>query len=139
MHEKIENTSNSNELRLDESSPDKVDLAFKDEYLQLQRRLILAILLITVFAGLITALFFEISFAISLLLGSISGVLYIRLLARSIGKLGKSSRSVGKVQLLVPVLLVVAVSKLPQLDLIPALLGFLLYKPAIFLQALLES
>jgi len=43
---------------------------------------------------------------------------------------------VGKIQLLVPVLLVLAASKVPQLDLIPALLGFLLYKPALIIQFL---
>ena len=75
----------------------------------------------------------------SLLVGALSGVLYLRLLARSIGKLGTSSKSVGKIQLIVPVLLVLAVSKLSQLELLPALLGFLLYKPSLVFQILLES
>jgi hypothetical protein len=72
----------------------------------------------------------------SLLFGALSGILYFRLLARGIGRLGTSSKIVGKVQLLVPVILVLVSSRFPQLDLIPALLGFLLYKPALIIQFL---
>lgn len=70
--------------------------------------------------------------------GSFSGILYLRLLARSIGKLGKSSKTVGKVQLIIPVLLVLVVSRLPQLSLLPAILGFLLYKPSLIIQEMFE-
>ena len=71
-----------------------------------------------------------------LLIGALSGIFYFRLLARGVGRLGTSSKIVGKVQLLVPVLLVLVSSRFPQLDLIPALLGFLLYKPALIIQFL---
>jgi ATP synthase protein I len=87
----------------------------------------------------VTALVFDLHIASSLLVGAVCGVLYLRLLARSVGKLGKASKSVSKIQLLVPVLLVLAVSRLPELELLPALFGFLLYKPAMILQVLLES
>ncbi|HJM80659.1 MAG TPA: ATP synthase, partial [Prochlorococcaceae cyanobacterium Fu_MAG_72] len=36
-------------------------------------------------------------------------------------------------------LLVLVVSRLPQLELLPALLGFMLYKPAMILQVLFDS
>jgi ATP synthase protein I len=39
----------------------------------------------------------------------------------------------------VPVLLVVAAAKLPQLELLPAFLGFLLYKPALILQTVIDG
>ena len=42
-------------------------------------------------------------------------------------------------QLLVPVVLVLAAARTPQLELLPAFLGFLLYKPALILQAVLDS
>ena len=53
-------------------------------------------------------------------------------------RLGNGSKKVGKLQLLVPVVLVLASARLPQLDLLPALIGFLLYKPALILQALAD-
>jgi len=107
-----------------------------DEYIELQVRIFRLTLLLTVFAVGIAGFFWGILASTSLFIGALSGAFYFRLLARGIGRLGKTSRMVGKIQLLVPVLLVVAASKLPQLDLIPALLGFLLYKPALIIQFL---
>ena len=96
-------------------------------------------MLVSALAVAITAFFFESQVAISLLIGALSGVLYLRLLARSIGKLGTSSKSVSKIQLVVPGVLVLAASKLSQFELLPALVGFLLYKPSLIFQTLLES
>ncbi len=110
-----------------------------EEYVQLQQRIFKAALIVSAIAVSIAALFFESQASISLLIGALSGLIYLRLLARSIGRLGRNSKSVSKIQLVVPVLLVLAVSKLPQLELLPALLGFLLYKPSIIFQILLES
>jgi len=110
-----------------------------DEYVQFQRRIYLASAIVSALVVAITALIFGLDASLSILVGAISGILYLRLLARSIGKLGNGSKMVGKIQLIVPVLLVVTVSRLPQLDLLPALLGFLLYKPSLILQGLFKS
>ncbi len=110
-----------------------------DDYLRLQRRLLLATLIVSAIAVLTTALAFNLHIAGSLLVGALGGLLYLRLLARSVGKLGNGAKKVGKTQLLVPVVLVLASARLPQLELLPALLGFLLYKPALILQVLLDS
>ena len=107
-----------------------------DEYVELQVRIYKLTLLLTLIAVAIAGFFFGTQAFLSLLIGALSGVFYLRLLARGIGKLGTTTKMVGKIQLLVPVLLVVAVSKTPQLDLLPALLGFLLYKPALIIQFL---
>ena len=132
-------SSQNTELSMDPDSSAEVSTTSDDEYAQLQRRFILATLAVSVFAVSVTALVFDLHIASSLLVGAVCGVLYLRLLARSVGKLGKASKSVSKIQLLVPVLLVLAVSRLPELELLPALFGFLLYKPAMILQVLLES
>lgn len=132
-------SSQNTELSMDPDSSTEVSTTSDDEYAQLQRRFILATLAVSVFAVSVTALVFDLHIASSLLVGAVCGVLYLRLLARSVGKLGKASKSVSKIQLFVPVLLVLAVSRLPELELLPALFGFLLYKPAMILQVLLES
>jgi ATP synthase protein I len=85
------------------------------------------------------ALFFDLATAGSVLVGSLAGLLYLRLLARSVDRLREGSKSVGKFQLLVPALLVVAAARLPQLEILPALIGFLLYKPALLIQALFDA
>jgi len=105
-----------------------------DEYVSLQQRTFIMTLIVTAFCGLLTLIFVDFNAAISLFLGAFSGILYLRLLAKSIGSLGKNSTSVSKFQLLVPVLLILVVTKLPDFQLIPALVGFLLYKPSLIVQ-----
>lgn len=105
------------------------------DYARLQRRLMLATAALSALAVVITLVVCGSLTAGSLLLGSSCGLLYLRLLARSVARLGPGSRSVGRFQLLVPVLLVVASSRIPSLELLPALAGFVLYKPALLLQA----
>ena len=107
-----------------------------NEYLELQFRVFRLTFLLTVFFVGIAGLFWGIQASASLFIGALSGIFYFRLLARGIGRLGTSSKIVGKVQLIVPVLLVLVSSRFPQIDLIPALLGFLLYKPALIIQFL---
>ncbi len=137
--EKSEDSGPSTESNLNHAHSEEVSNASLEEYVQLQQRIFRAALIVSVLAVAVSALFFEINSSISLLVGALSGLLYLRLLARSIGKLGKTSKSVSKIQLLVPVVLVLAVSKFSQLDLLPALLGFLLYKPSLIFQILIES
>ena len=108
-----------------------------DPFLRLQRRLLLATLLLTLVVSLISWPLFGASPARSLLLGGCCGLLYLRLLARSVARIGPESRSLGRFQIVVPALLVVAAARVPTLELLPALLGFLLYKPALLLQAVL--
>jgi len=109
-----------------------------DEYVSFQRRIFRMILIFTAFAVIFTFIFFDSNAAISLFVGALFGILYLRLLAKSIGSLGKTVSSVSKFQLLVPVVLILAVAKLSAIHLLPALVGFLLYKPSLIIQFLLE-
>jgi ATP synthase protein I len=45
---------------------------------------------------------------------------------------------VGKVQLLVPVILVLLSTRWPLLQLLPALIGFLIYKPAVIISTVFD-
>lgn len=108
-------------------------------YARLQRRLLVATLLLSAAAVVLTAVFASLSTAASLLVGALAGALYLWLLSRSVARLGEQSRRLGKIQLLVPVVLVLACSRLPQLSTLPALLGFLIYKPAVILQAVFDT
>ncbi|MCU0528011.1 MAG: hypothetical protein MUD04_00670 [Cyanobium sp. Prado107] len=107
------------------------------EYGRLQGRLLLATLIVTVLATAICWPAFGGVAARSLLLGGCCGLLYLRLLARSVARIGPESRSLGRFQIVVPALLVVAAARIPAIELLPALAGFVLYKPALLLQAIL--
>jgi len=128
--------SSSRDPLLDIDSQDSSSGVKSDEYLELQFRVLRLTFFLTVFFVAIAAFFWGIQASASLLTGALSGIFYFRLLARGVGRLGTASKMVGKVQLLIPVILVVASSRFPQLDLIPALMGFLLYKPALIIQFL---
>jgi len=106
------------------------------EYVQLQRRIFKMALVLSALAVVFTTIVFDFHSSMSVLVGALFGLAYLRLLARSIGRLGVQSQSVGKAQLLVPVILVVVVTRLPQLELLPSLVGFLLYKPSLIIQFL---
>ena len=136
MASEIVEDCSSRDPLLDIDSLDASSGVKSDEYLELQFRVLRLTLLLAIFFVGIAGFFWGIQASASLLVGALSGIFYFRLLARGVGRLGTSSKIVGKVQLLVPVLLVLVSSRFPQLDLIPALLGFLLYKPALIIQFL---
>jgi ATP synthase protein I len=124
------------------SSTDPTALAVSDrgmaDYQRLQRRLLTVTATATALAVPISGWFFGGPTALSLLVGGLAGLLYLFLFSRSVSRLGGDRNSVGKVQLLVPVVLVLASARIPALEILPALLGFLLYKPALILQAVLD-
>ncbi|OOV30101.1 hypothetical protein BV61_05630 [Candidatus Synechococcus spongiarum LMB bulk15M] len=59
----------------------------------------------------------------------------VKILSRSVERLGKRSNKLGKAHLVAPVLLFILALRLQGLDFLPAFFGFLLYKPAILLIA----
>jgi len=109
-----------------------------EHFQRLRRRLLVSTLLASSAAVPACWLLFDLPAALSLLVGAAAGLLYLVLLSRSVARLGGERRSVSKIQLLVPVVLVLASARIPQLELVPALVGFLLYKPALLVQAFLD-
>ena len=105
------------------------------EFFHLRQRVLRLTLIITIGAGLLTVLVWDLQTCLSLLAGAAAGILYLLLLSRSVERLGKRSNSLGKAHLAVPLLLFILALRLQGLNLLPAFLGFLLYKPAILLIA----
>ena len=110
-----------------------------ESFARLQVRLMLATLIVSAVATLFASFYFDLFVARSLLVGAVAGLFYLRLLARSVARLGGGSRQVGRFQLVVPIVLIVAAARLPQRDLLPAFVGFLLYKPALILQTVFDG
>jgi|TARA_A100001011_G_scaffold362269_1_gene411076 ATP synthase protein I len=108
------------------------------DYRRLQRWSLLMSLVLAAIAVLITAVWFSGTTVLSVAVGCIAGMLYLLLLTRAVEKLGSQSRQVGKAQLLVPVVLVLLSTRWPLLELLPALIGFLIYKPAVIITTALD-
>ena len=113
------------------SLSEKSTKSSNESYLEMQLGIYKKILFFASFLFLISCFSFGFTTAFSLLLGAFSGLLYLRLLARSIGKLGISSNGITKFQLLVPVVIFLLGAKTPQIELLPTMLGFFIFKPCL--------
>ena len=108
-------------------------LSQNDEYTKLQLTIFGITFIVSILLASITGIFLGFTVGFSIFIGAIAGIFYLRLLAKSIGKLGKESSGVSKLQLLVPVCLFIFASKLGSLDIFPAMIGFFIYKPSLIL------
>ena len=106
-------------------------LSQNDEYTKLQLTIFGITFIVSILLASITGIFQGFTFGFSIFIGAIAGIFYLRLLAKSIGKLGKESSGVSKLQLLVPVCLFIFASKLGSLDIFPVMIGFFIYKPSL--------
>ena len=102
-----------------------------DEYTKLQITIFGITFIVAILVASITGIIIGYTFGFSVFVGAIAGIFYLRLLAKSIGKLGKESNGFSQLQLLVPVCLFLFASKLGSLDIFPAMIGFFIYKPSL--------
>ena len=107
-------------------------LEVSDDFFSLQLALYCLTLLLSIVIAIVTCVFINFSFGLSVFIGSIIGILYLRLLAKSIGNLGKTSTGISKVQLLLPVCLFIFASRNELIEILPSIIGFFLFKPAMF-------
>ena len=132
----------SNSLDIDNSSfiEDKLPvikqlsqfLEVSDDFFSLQLALFCLTLILSIVITIVSCIFINFSFGLSVFIGSIIGILYLRLLAKSIGNLGKTSSGISKVQLLLPVCLFIFASRNEIIEILPSIIGFFLFKPAMF-------
>ena len=104
-----------------------------DDFFKLQLSVFCLTFALSIVIAFFGCFFVSTSFGISLLIGSLIGVLYLRLLAKSIANLCKGNVGVSKIQLLLPVCLFIIASKNEFLEILPAIIGFFLYKPALII------
>lgn len=107
-----------------------------DSYYQLQKELLVTtIILIAIAFGPIWW-FYSLNIALNYLVGACTGVVYLKLLARNVERLGTQEQKVGKSQLAVFIGVMVFATQLEQLQVLPIFLGFLTYKAAILVYTL---
>ena len=106
--------------------------SLSNDYFKLQLVIFSLTFLFSLVITFLTCIFISLEFGLSIFIGSIVGIFYLRLLAKSIGNLGKSSSGVSKLQLLLPVCLFIFASKNEFIEIFPAIIGFFLYKPSLF-------
>ncbi|MEO1400618.1 MAG: ATP synthase subunit I [Cyanobacteria bacterium J06635_1] len=102
-----------------------------EEYFQLQRELFVTALISTGVVFFSVWAFYTLDIALNYFLGACIGVVYLKMLAKGVEKLGREKSKVGKNQLALFIGLIVVASQLDQLQVIPIFLGFLTYKVAL--------
>jgi len=106
------------------------------EFYQLRQELLVTsfILMLVVLPAVWLA--YSFNTALNYVVGAATGMIYLRLLANNVERLGRSSNKVGKSQLLVLVIVLVIASRWQTLHILPVFLGFLTYKAAILVYML---
>ena len=104
-----------------------------DEYIKLQITIFGITFFVAILLASATGIIIGYTFGFSVFIGAIAGIFYLRLLAKSIGKIGKESSGFSQIQLLVPICLFIFASKLGSLEIFPAMIGFFIYKPSLIL------
>jgi ATP synthase protein I len=106
------------------------------EYRQLKQDLYLITLATTIVAFVTVVLVYGLSIAFSYLLGAVAGVVYLRLLAKDVDRIGNESSKLSLNRLALFVGLMLVAAKWHQLQILPVFLGFLTYKVALLIYLL---
>ncbi len=107
-----------------------------DEYQQLKLELYLITVGLTIVAFIAVATTYGLRIALNYLLGAVAGVVYLRLLARDVDRIGNGNIRLSPNRLAMFVVLIIVAAKWHQLQVLPVFLGFLTYKAAILIYLL---
>ena len=109
------------------------------EYFRLQQNLLLVTLGFTAFIFVSVWLAYSRHIALNYLLGACVGVVYLRMLAKSVAEIGRERRKLGSGRLAIFIGLIVFATQYQQLEIVPVFLGFLSYKAALIAYTLWTS
>lgn len=101
------------------------------EYYKLQQELFKVTLILTAIIFVSVWIFYSLNIALNYLIGACTGVVYLRMLARNVEQLGRERSKLGSTRLALIIGVVVAASRLNELQIMPIFLGFLTYKAAV--------
>lgn len=109
------------------------------EYRQLQYQLLLVTLSIALIIFITVWLVYSLPTALNYLLGGCTGVVYLKMLARDVERLGNQKDRLGYARLAPFIGLMIIATRWHDLQIVPIFLGFLTYKAAIIVYVLKTS
>ncbi len=117
------------------SEPTETDRSMTEFY-QLQRELLVTTLVLTGLIVIPVWAFYSLNIALNYLLGACTGVVYLKLLARNVERIGSENRQTSKSHLAVFVGVMIVATQWHDLHVLPVFLGFLTYKGTLLIYTL---
>lgn len=106
------------------------------EFYQLYQQLLLITLVLSGIAFIAVWIFYSANIALNYLLGACTGVIYLRMLAKDVERLGGDKQTLSKNRLAVFAGLIIVATQWHELKVLPVFLGFLTYKATILVYML---
>lgn len=129
---------------VDSNTPEAVTVspepnASMQEYYKLQQELYVITLTITGIIFIFVWVFYSLNIALNYLIGATTSVVYLRMLAKEVERIGREKGSLSKTRLAIFVGLIILATQINQLKILPIFLGFLTYKAALIIYVLRTS
>ncbi len=112
-------------------TPDSKTNSSLQEFYHLQQRLFVYTIVMTAIIFASVWIGYDLHIAINYLLGACVGVVYLRMLARDVERIGQGERKLVPSRLALFIGLIIVATQWNQLEIVPIFLGFLTYKAAI--------
>ncbi|BAU13301.1 ATP synthase protein I [Leptolyngbya sp. NIES-3755] len=110
--------------------------ASMDDYYRLQNELLITTIVLTGLIFFPVWYFYSLSTALNYLIGACTGVVYLKLLARNVERLGTEKQQISKTHLAVFAGVIIVATQVKQLHVLPVFLGFLTYKGTLLVYTL---
>lgn len=118
------------ELSQESASPTPAGSSMQ-EYYQLKQNLLVITLAMTGVIFISVWIFYSIDIALNYLIGACTGMIYLRMLAKEVERLGQQKRRPSSTRLALLIGVFVVASQWQKLQILPIFLGFLTYKAAL--------
>ncbi len=107
-----------------------------DDFYRLQNELLVVTIVLTGLIFFPVWYFYSLNTALNYLIGACTGVVYLKLLARNVERLGTQKQQLGKPHLALFIGIIVIATQVKDLHVLPIFLGFLTYKGALLVHTL---
>jgi len=125
--ESLEPTPTTEELTQTSSLPPQTSSSM-EAYHKLQRMLLFVTIAITGIVFISVWIVYSLNIALNYLIGACTGVVYLKMLARDVERLGRENQRLSKNRFALLIGLIIVASQWQQLQILPIFLGFLTYK-----------